>query len=200
MSKDELQYYVRKSWNDTASQVGIPYNFLINAKKACDKLESYYVFDSNGALVYPEVKKEIEPKAEEKKMFKINDEVRLIPGATFISGKEIKDGWFNAKLYVREIDGENITISNAKKGSVIGTVSSHMLINYNENIPVAGLNDYNIIVNENTDIYSGAGKNYKIIGKAKKYNLYTIIQEQNNMGKLKKGSGWIELDKVDKLK
>lgn len=199
MSKDELQYYVRKSWDDVDSQVGIPYNFLINAKKACDKLENYYVFDSNGNMVYPEIKKEILPKVEEKKMFNVGDEVRLIPGATFVSGKAIKAGWFNSKLYVREIDNDNVTISNAKKGSVIGTVSSAALVNYNENITIEGFNDYNVIVNDNTTIHNGANKNNKVIGKAKKYNLYTIIQEQNGMGKLKIGAGWIDLSKVDKL-
>lgn len=200
MNKDELQYYVRKSWDDVASQVGIPYNFLINAKKACDKLDDYYVFDSNGTLVYPEVKKEILPKVEEKEMFKIGDEVRLIPGATFVSGKEIKAGWFNSKLYVRDINDGNITISNAKKGSVIGTVADSALVNYNDNISIEGFNDYPVIVKENTTIHNGANKNNKIIGQAKKYNLYTIIQEQNGMGKLKIGAGWIDLNKVDKIK
>ena len=199
MGKEELQYYVRKSWDDVTSQVGIPYNFLINAKKACDKLDDYYVFDSNGTLVYPEIKKEILPKVEEKKMFNIGDEVKLIPGATFISGKEIKSGWFDAKLFVRDIEDNQITISNVKRGPIIGIVFDQMITNYNDNSFISS-NSFVAIVNENTNIHNGAGKNHKVISQAKKYNLYTIIKEQDGWGKLQKGSGWIELTKVDRLK
>lgn len=199
MGKEELQYYVRKSWDDAASQVGIPYNFLINAKKACDKLDDYYVFDSNGTLVYPEIKKEILPKVEEKKMFNIGDEVKLIPGATFISGKEIKSSWFDAKLFVRDIEDNQITISNVKRGPTIGIVSDQMIVDYNDNSFISS-NSFVAIVNENTNIHNGAGKNHKVISQAKKYNLYTIIKEQDGWGKLQKGSGWIDLNKVDRLK
>ena len=46
-------YRVRKSWANSASQVGA-YADLNNAKKACDKAgKDYYVFDSNGDVVYP---------------------------------------------------------------------------------------------------------------------------------------------------
>ena len=42
----ELKYHIRKKWDDPKSQIGIDYNYLINAQKACDKLEGYFVFDS----------------------------------------------------------------------------------------------------------------------------------------------------------
>ena len=180
MGKEELQYYVRKNWDDVASQVGIPYNFLINAKKACDKLDDYYVFDSNGILVYPEIKKEILPKVEEKKMFNVGDEVRLIPGATFISGKEIKSGWFNTKLFVSDIEDNQITISNAKRGPIIGIVSNQMLIDYDDNSFIAS-NSYVVIVNNNTDIHNGAGKNHKIIGQAKNI-IYILLLKKKTVG------------------
>lgn len=48
-SKKEL-YRVRKSWANSASQIGA-YSSLDNAKKECKK--GYYVFDSNGKIVYP---------------------------------------------------------------------------------------------------------------------------------------------------
>jgi N-acetyl-anhydromuramyl-L-alanine amidase AmpD len=53
-------YRVRKSWNDTKSQLGA-YTNLENAKKACK--DGYCVFDWNGNQVWPEPKKE-EPKKE----------------------------------------------------------------------------------------------------------------------------------------
>lgn len=46
-------YRVRKSWANSASQVGA-YADLNNAKKACDSAgKSYYVYDSDGKVVYP---------------------------------------------------------------------------------------------------------------------------------------------------
>lgn len=45
-------YRVRKSWTDTASQLGA-FTSLSNAKKLASKNDGYYVFDQNGAVVYP---------------------------------------------------------------------------------------------------------------------------------------------------
>lgn len=48
-------YRVRTSWTNAASQIGA-YSNLNNAKAACDKVGSaYYVFDTNGNVVYPVV-------------------------------------------------------------------------------------------------------------------------------------------------
>jgi hypothetical protein len=53
---DEL-YRVRKTWNDSKSQIGA-YKNLNNAKAACDKGgKDYAVFNSKGEQVYPEVQK-----------------------------------------------------------------------------------------------------------------------------------------------
>lgn len=43
-------YRIRKSWNDSASQIGA-YSSLDKAKAACKS--GYYIFDSNGNVVYP---------------------------------------------------------------------------------------------------------------------------------------------------
>lgn len=49
-------YRVRKSWADAKSQIGA-YSVLANAKAACDKAgNGYYVFNSKGESIYPEVK------------------------------------------------------------------------------------------------------------------------------------------------
>ena len=46
-------YRVRKTWTNSASQIGA-YADLGNAKKACDSAgKSYHVFDSDGKIVYP---------------------------------------------------------------------------------------------------------------------------------------------------
>lgn len=46
-------YRVRKSWNDAKSQIGA-FASLDNAKKVCKS--GYFVFDSNGNIVYPAMK------------------------------------------------------------------------------------------------------------------------------------------------
>lgn len=52
-SAQKTLYRVRKTWADSASQVGA-YTNLGNAQKACDKAgKSYSVFDVNGKVVYP---------------------------------------------------------------------------------------------------------------------------------------------------
>jgi N-acetylmuramoyl-L-alanine amidase len=50
-TKDEL-YRVRKSWDDSKSQLGA-YASLKWAKRTADNHEGYYVFDSTGKVVYP---------------------------------------------------------------------------------------------------------------------------------------------------
>lgn len=49
-SQTSTLYRIRKSWNDSASQIGA-YSSLENAKLACKN--GYYVFDNNGNIVYP---------------------------------------------------------------------------------------------------------------------------------------------------
>lgn len=54
-ASDEVKYYrVRKSWEDSASQLGA-YTVLANAKAMADKHPGYEVYDWNGKQVYPEV-------------------------------------------------------------------------------------------------------------------------------------------------
>lgn len=48
--KSDTLYRVRKSWNDSKSQIGA-YSVLENAKKACK--DGYYIFNSKGEVVYP---------------------------------------------------------------------------------------------------------------------------------------------------
>lgn len=197
---NELQYVIRKSWDDVDSQIGITYNFLINAKKACDKLIGYSVFDTNGNLVYPEVEEEIE---EERIVMTLNngDAVQLLPGAQYIDGNKIKDWVFNTKLYVRNIKDNEVTISNIKNGLTLGTVLIDFVVPYSEE-PAAAINTmeaYPVIALKSTNIKNGAGINHRNICEVKKYDLFTIIAEKDGWGKLQVGPGWINLNEVKKL-
>lgn len=198
---DELQYVIRKSWEDADSQIGITYNFLINAKRACDKLIGYSVFDTNGNLIYPEIEEKTSQEEKTTMVLNNGDTVQLLPGAQYSNGSKIKDWVFNTKLYVRGIKGDEVTISNLKNGLTLGTVSMDFLVPYSEE-PATAVNmidAYPIIALKSTDIKNGAGVNYRNIRKAKKYDLFTIIAEKEGWGKLQVGPGWIDLNEVKKL-
>lgn len=121
-------YRVRKSWNDATTQVGA-YNDLDNAKKKADSMgDDYFVFDSKGNAIYPEVEDE-DPVVVN---HKVGDLVKLVEGATYTNGKAIPKWVFNSKLYVREVraSGENIVFSTQKSGQVTGVTKSTNLIPY----------------------------------------------------------------------
>lgn len=49
------------------------------------------------------------------------------------------------------------------------------------------------------NVRAGAGTNYKITTQVKQNQIYTIVDQKNNWGKLKSGAGWICLDYTIKL-
>ena len=48
------------------------------------------------------------------------------------------------------------------------------------------------------NIRAGAGTNYKAVGQIKDKGTYTIVETENNWGKLKSGAGWICLDYTER--
>lgn len=118
-SKPKTMYRIRKTWDDAASQIGA-YTSLEYAKKACDSAGAgYYVFDESGTAIYPVVTQSAE--------FKVGDEVKLVAGAKYTSGKSIPSWVFASKLYVRELQGDNVVISTVKAGAVTGVVAKKYL-------------------------------------------------------------------------
>ena len=195
-------YRVRKSWEDSKSQVGA-YTDLPNAKKACDKAgKDYEVYDSKGVAIYP-VNSTVKV---ENNNYKVGDTVKLIKNAKYSNGLTIPSWVINSKLFVREVrkNGE-IIISTKSTGAITGVVKADQLTPYVENTnntnKISTFVPY--IVSINTDVLnirSGAGTNYKIVGQVKKYELYTIVDEKNGWGKLKSGAGWIALNYTEKVK
>ena len=191
-------YRVRKSWEDSKSQIGA-YTNLDNAKKACDKAGTgYEVYNSKGVAIYPEVVESVS-----KSNFKIGDEVKLIPGSTYSSGNSIPSWLFRSKLYVREIrKNGDIVISTQKTGAVTGVVHASDLVAYSSSIEVSKPDFTPYLIRITVDVLnvrSGAGTNYKITTQVKKNELYTIVAESGKWGKLKSGAGWICLDYVKKV-
>ena len=191
--KDNL-YRVRAKWEDASSQVGA-YSKLENAKAACDKLKGYYVFDSEGKVVYPEDDDTVHE-------IKVGSEVSLVPKATYSNGKAIPSWVFDKKLYVREIRSDNkVVISTLKTGAVTGVVMMDALVLYGSSPSKETMKD-SYLVRVTTDVLNvraGAGTNYRVVGKVKRGDIYTIVDQYDTWGKLKSGAGWISLDYTQKL-
>ena len=77
-------------------------------------------------------------------------------------------------------------------------VKAHLEVTIPQKTP--NQNEYLIKVTTNAlNIREGAGTNYKIVGVIRDKGTYTIVETQNNWGKLKSGAGWICLDYTDKI-
>ena len=61
-------------------------------------------------------------------VFTVGQKVKLQKGATYIGGKVPANWVYNATLYVRKIDGANITVSTLKIGAITGVVNATNLI------------------------------------------------------------------------
>lgn len=199
---NEMQYYVRKSWEDVESQAGIDYNFFVNAKKACDKLDGYKVFNSNGEQVYPEVKLETAKKIEfiTIKPLEKGDVVMINNNAsTFINGTIISETLLKEKLYIRDINETECTIARQLKGPVLGKISKEFLKPFDENETTLLTNSYVVqIIDENCYLYNKPNSS-QVLETLNKYSLFTIVNEKDGFGKIKIGPGWINLSQVRKL-
>lgn len=152
--------------------------------------EAVNKMNENGIIV-PEEKLEIE----------IGMEVMLTNDAIFTNGKSIASWMFNKKLYVRKINGDDITISTVKTGPISGVVNKKYLKKYDSELVAApGFEAYVVAVTGDVvNVRAGAGTNYKVNTQVKQNQLYTIIDEKDGWGRLKNGSGWISLEFTRKI-
>lgn len=137
--------------------------------------------------------------------FKVGDTVKLISGATYITGKAIPTWVINSILYVREIrKNGDIVFSTKATGAVTGVVSPTFLTKVEKtSASTASSNFESYIVQITADtlnVRAGAGTSYKIVTQVHKNGLYTIIGEKNGWGRLKSGAGWISLKYTKKIK
>jgi len=127
--------------------------------------------------------------------YPIGSIVKLKKGAKWISGKTVPDWVMNSTLYVRAVNGNNITISTQKTGAVTGTVLSSYIEGN-----VSSSSSYQVKITAQTlnvrSTYSTSGK---IVGKVTKNQIVTIVEVKNNWGKLGDNSGWIYLQYTKKV-
>lgn len=127
-------------------------------------------------------------------------EVALLNGAVFTNGKSVASWMFNKKLYVRKVNGDNITISTVKSGAVSGIVDKKWLKAWDNALVAApGFDEYVVTITADVlNVRAGAGTNYKINAQVKRHQKYTIIDEKDGWGKMKNGTGWISLEYTQK--
>lgn len=137
---------------------------------------------------------------EEEVKFEAGMEVALLNGAVFTNGKTVASWMFNKKLYVRKVDGDNITISTVKSGAVSGIVDKKWLKAWDNALVAApGFDEYVVTITADVlNVRAGAGTNYKINAQVKRHQKYTIIDEKDGWGKMKNGTGWISLEYAQK--
>lgn len=115
----------------------------------------------------------------------VGDEIKLAAGAKYINGNEIPEEILDCKLYVKEIQGDNIVFYAVPTYAVS---KEYLSTQYLVRVTVDVLN-----------VRAGAGTSYKIKTTVKKGDVYTIVEENNGWGRLLSGAGWICLDYTEKM-
>ena len=190
-------YRVRKSWSDAASQKGA-YSVLENAKKCCDQAGSgYYVFDENGKVVYPQTTTTTPETSVVPDNLKAGDVIKLVSGATYVDGKAIPAWVFKSTLYCRGFRGDDVVFSTLKTGAVTGVVKKTSIQGFEGTIaPSTPKTEFPYLVIIDTDVLNvraGASTATKVTAQVKRNQVYTIVAEDGEWGKLKSGAGWINL-------
>ena len=142
----------------------------------------------------------IVPEEEELKL-EVGAGVMLTKDAVFTNGKSVASWLFGKKLYIRRINGDDVTVSTVQSGAVSGIVDKKYLKKYDDSLIAApGFEEYVVIITGDVvNVRAGAGTNYKVITQVKQHQLYTIVDEKDGWGRLKNGSGWICLDFAKKI-
>ena len=199
-STSKALYRVRKSWKDTASQKGA-YSVLENAKKCCDQAGSgYYVFDGDGKVVYPKPAATTTPSTPTvPDNLKPGDVIKLVSGATYVDGKAIPGWVFKSTLYCRGFRGDDVVFSTLKTGAVTGVVKKTSIQGFEGTIapstptPTTKFPYLVIIDTDVLNVRAGASTSTKVTTQVKRGQVYTIVAEDGEWGKLKSGAGWIHL-------
>jgi uncharacterized protein YgiM (DUF1202 family) len=138
---------------------------------------------------------------------KVGDAVKLLPNATYTSGKAIPTWVFKSKLYIREIRANtgSYVISTLQSGAVTGVVAPQYVVPYDtildgSNSGSAAFTPY--LVKVTADMLNVRQKpttSSPVTTQIKKGGIYTIVAEDGKWGKLKSGAGWIHLDYTKKV-
>ena len=123
--------------------------------------------------------------------FKVGEKVRVKESATqYATGQEL--AWFvKGSIYeVTKVAGDKLLLSD-----IISWVWIDDVEKVSANTVVATTQSFLVeIICDELNIRQKADFNSKIVGTVKRGEVYTIIQEENGLGKLKSGAGYISLN------
>ena len=123
--------------------------------------------------------------------FRVGDKVRVKESATqYATGQAL--AWFvKGSIYeVTKVAGDRLLLSD-----IISWVWVDDVEKVSANTVVATDNTFLVkIICDELNIRQKADFNSKIVGTVKRGEVYTIIQEENGLGKLKSGAGYISLN------
>lgn len=138
-----------------------------------------------------------------KKELAAGDVVSIAEGAVYYGGQSIP-GWVkNQKWIVHSLSGDRVIIDKSENGkhSIMSPINKKYLISdavqeapAEEFVPYLGK-----VTVDALNYRQGPGLDYKINGTIKKNEVYTIVDENGDWGKLKSGAGWVHLEYIQKI-
>ena len=125
--------------------------------------------------------------------FKVGDQVRVKASATtYATGQKIASFVKYSTYEVMEINGNKLLLSN-----IMSWVNEVDVEKVSEQTQTTTTTDKPFLVEiicDELNIRQKADFNSKIVGTVKRGEVFTIIQEENGLGKLKSGAGYISLN------
>ena len=125
--------------------------------------------------------------------FKVGDQVRVKASATtYATGQTIASFVKYSTYEVTKLNGNKLLLSK-----IVSWVNDVDVEKVNVNTQTSAATDSNFLVEiicDELNIRQKADFNSKIVGIVKRGEVYTIIQEENGLGKLKSGAGYISLN------
>ncbi len=179
---------------------------LLKFERPADQSESVQVKREKYGQSYYD-KYHIEPTkpalpAPSKSKFKEGDIVILTEDAVYYNGKSIPT-WVKNKAWVVKYTptGDRVVINKSEDGKhSINSPVHEKYLRLKEEEKAVEFVPYLVRITANKLNYrQGPGLNYPVRGTVKKNQVYTIIGESGDWGKLKSGAGWIHLGYTEKL-
>lgn len=135
----------------------------------------------------------------------------ILPDSTFPTGARIPDWMFEQYFYVRAIkESGNVVLGQKLTGLTFATVRGCDLEKYveieqeneesSEKVEETPFEPYLIkVLPDSTIIRTGPGFQFKGIKELYKNQIYTIVAERGEWGRLRDGAGWINLSSTKKI-
>lgn len=141
--------------------------------------------------------------------FKVGNVIKLKDDVKDIYNKDFSKSMFERVLVITGIRGKDndiLMLSTSLNGPKMGFVHFTNVefvaekLNPEAEVEISRFPKYicDVTVDE-ANVHAAAGAQYKVIKTAKKYDLYTVIDEKDGWAKLKIG-GWIKLENIREVK